>query len=114
MEAASGPDGSPLQYLLPSIVRTVECGFRYIFVLGYDRGDRFYDSESGHAQISAWFDTHVRTVLAHREIEISLRLVQVNNHLSKPGPVFNAMSREASVAGADRCPAGLKQIGVRP
>ena len=31
-------------YLLPSLIRTIECGFRYEYVLGYDVGDPFYDS----------------------------------------------------------------------
>ena len=31
-------------YLLPSLIRTVDCGFRYEYVLGYDKGDPFYDS----------------------------------------------------------------------
>ena len=32
-------------YLLPSLIRTLDCGFRYEYVLGYDKGDLFYDSE---------------------------------------------------------------------
>lgn len=32
-------------YLLPSLIRTLDCGFRYEYVLGYDQGDPFYDSE---------------------------------------------------------------------
>ena len=32
------------QYLLTSIVRTVECGFRYAYVLGFDEGDPFFDN----------------------------------------------------------------------
>lgn len=32
-------------YLLPSLVRTLDCGFRYEYVLGYDKGDPFYDSK---------------------------------------------------------------------
>lgn len=31
-------------YLLPSMIRTLDCGFRYEYVLGYDKGDPFYDS----------------------------------------------------------------------
>ena len=31
-------------FLLASIVRTAECGFRYAFVLGYDEGDSFFDN----------------------------------------------------------------------
>ena len=29
-------------YLLKSILRTAECGFHYIYVLGYDLNDKFY------------------------------------------------------------------------
>jgi hypothetical protein len=32
-------------YLLPSLVRTLDCGYRYEYVMGYDKGDPFYDSE---------------------------------------------------------------------
>ena len=32
-------------YLLPSLIRTLDCGFRYEYVLGYDKGDPFYDSD---------------------------------------------------------------------
>ncbi len=32
-------------YLLPSLIRTIECGFRYEYVLGYDVGDPFYDTD---------------------------------------------------------------------
>lgn len=32
-------------YMLPSLMRTLDCGFRYEYVLGYDKGDPYYDSE---------------------------------------------------------------------
>jgi hypothetical protein len=32
-------------FLLPSLLRSVDCGYRYVFVLGYDVGDPFFDSE---------------------------------------------------------------------
>lgn len=32
-------------YLLPSLIRSLDCGFDYLFVLGYDKGDKFYDNE---------------------------------------------------------------------
>ena len=35
---------SLFNYLLPSLVRSLDCGFRYVFVLGYDAGDPFYDT----------------------------------------------------------------------
>lgn len=31
--------------LLPSLVRNLDCGFRYEYVLGFDEGDAFYDSK---------------------------------------------------------------------
>ena len=31
-------------YLLKSILRTAECGFHYIYVLGYDLKDKFYSN----------------------------------------------------------------------
>jgi hypothetical protein len=30
--------------LLPSLMRSLDCGFTYLVVIGYDRGDPFYDS----------------------------------------------------------------------
>lgn len=31
--------------MLPSLIRTLDCGFRYIYVLGFDKGDPFYDTD---------------------------------------------------------------------
>ena len=36
--------------LLPSLLRSVECGYRYVFVLGYDAGDPFFDSTQVHTE----------------------------------------------------------------
>lgn len=36
---------SLFMYLLPSLIRTLDCGFRYEYVMGYDKGDPFYDSK---------------------------------------------------------------------
>ena len=33
-------------YLLPSLVRSLDCGYRYEYVLGFDAGDPFYDSKA--------------------------------------------------------------------
>jgi hypothetical protein len=41
-------------YLLPSLIRTLDCGFRYEYVLGYDQGDPFYDSEK--VNMHRWMD----------------------------------------------------------
>ena len=37
---------SLFQLLFTSLSRSLDCGFRYLFVLGYDKGDKFYDSKS--------------------------------------------------------------------
>lgn len=31
--------------LLPSLVRSLDCGFRYMYVMGYDSGDKFFDTK---------------------------------------------------------------------
>jgi hypothetical protein len=36
---------SAFTVMLPSLMRSLDCGFRYVVVLGYDKGDSFYDSE---------------------------------------------------------------------
>ena len=43
-------------YLLPSLIRTLDCGFRYEYVLGYDLGDPFYDNAEGMQQVEKWFN----------------------------------------------------------
>jgi len=47
---------SVCQRLLPSIVRTAECGFRYLIVLGYDKGDAFYDDVETIREIKDAFE----------------------------------------------------------
>lgn len=43
---APGTDNLALfKLLLPSLMRTLDCGFRYEYVLGFDQGDSFYDSK---------------------------------------------------------------------
>ena len=32
-------------YLFPSLIRSLDCGFDYMFVIGYDKGDKFYDND---------------------------------------------------------------------
>lgn len=45
-------------YLLPTLIRTLDCGFRYEYVLGYDAGDPFYDSEKVKIQYSTNIASH--------------------------------------------------------
>ena len=86
---------------LPSMAKTVECGFRYTVFLGYDVGDEFFDSEAGGETLSAWFDQRVRQPLRAGDITIDLVPVRVDNPTSKPGPVFNHIARRARAADAD-------------
>ncbi|KAM3568604.1 hypothetical protein VYU27_009275 [Nannochloropsis oceanica] len=92
---------APFRHLLPSIVRTVECGFRYEVILGYDSGDKFYDTPLGQEVTFRWFQTHVQNILANANINIMLVLKKVENKIQKPGPVFNDIARMAYSRGAD-------------
>eukprot|EP00928_Gymnodinium_smaydae_P047722 TRINITY_DN31870_c0_g1_i1.p1 TRINITY_DN31870_c0_g1~~TRINITY_DN31870_c0_g1_i1.p1 ORF type:complete len:641 (+),score=63.39 TRINITY_DN31870_c0_g1_i1:100-2022(+) len=83
------------RYLLPSFVKTAECGFSYAIVLGYDKGDPFFDNGDWQMQVVAWFDEHVRKQLASRGMNVTLTPVGVVNPARKPGPVFNAMAKVA-------------------
>ena len=64
-------DLAVFHHLLPSFHRTVECGFRYVVVLGYDIGDRWWDlGGDAHRQVIRWslFDFEaVRTESSDRE-----------------------------------------------
>lgn len=100
----SNPSTSKLAlftYLLPSLIRTIDCGFKYEYVLGYDKGDPFYDSVEGMTQVEEWFEAHIAAPLKKNNIIIRMRKVKVNNTLKKPGPVFLEMGRAAYNAGAD-------------
>ena len=48
---------SLFMYLLPSLVRTLDCGFRYEYVMGYDKGDPFYDSKEVRVTVHLSNDT---------------------------------------------------------
>ena len=47
--------------LLPSLVRTLDCGFRYEYVLGFDQGDAFYDSKEVETAVTALICSGCRT-----------------------------------------------------
>ena len=85
--------------LLPSLVRTIDCGFRYVYVLGYDIGDPFYDDEGSLATIKKWFQSNIQDPMAGNGLSVTLKLVRVNNSVKKPGPVFVAMARAAYALG---------------
>jgi hypothetical protein len=87
-------------YLLPSLVRSIDCGFRYQYYLGYDVGDPFYDSEKGLKEVTEWFEKNVEKPLKEKSVSLSLQLVKVKNTVKKPGPVFIEMARAAHSNGA--------------
>lgn len=88
-------------YLLPSLLRTVDCGFKYMYVLGYDQDDPFYDSAKGLESVKSWFRENIEHPMKKNNILVTLKPVRVNNNLKKPGPVFNEMARAAYAAGAN-------------
>ena len=88
-------------FLFPSLIRTLDCNFKYLVVLGYDTNDPFYDSADGMKSALTWFDDNIRKVMEKRGIMITLKVIKVNNTLKKPGPVFLEMARAAYNEGAD-------------
>ena len=78
-----------LNYLIPSLFNTFECGYRYNIVLGYDKGDQFYDDPVHQRDLYLYFLKHFQIPLfLHAKINFNLILVEVDNVLKKPGPVF--------------------------
>jgi hypothetical protein len=88
-------------YLLPSLRTSIDCGFRYTFVMGYDEGDAYHDTKGGMGRTVAWFDQHVAGVLKTMNIHVDFLPVVVKNTVKKPGPVFIHMARAAYDKGAD-------------
>jgi hypothetical protein len=89
------------KFMLPSLVRSVDCGFRYIYTMGYDAGDTFYDNDANMKKVIEWFETNVEKPLKQNGIMLKLEPVRVVNILKKPGPVFLEMARKAYALGAD-------------
>jgi hypothetical protein len=87
--------------LLPSLLCTLDCGFTYVFVMGYDQGDEFYDSPAHMTQVRDWFAVHIAHPLRRQGILISLHPVLVQNPTSRPGPAFTAIAQAAYTMGAD-------------
>jgi hypothetical protein len=50
-------------FLLASLIRNLDCGYEYVFVLGFDQGDAFYDDPSHMAEVKKWFEDNVRIPL---------------------------------------------------
>ena len=98
-------------------------------VIGYDLGDRYYDTSDAHDEVHAWFEANVagparkvilnrplRVIFARRlptaadscnptirqrGIVVSVKMAMCNNTQRKPGPVFTTATRAAYAEGAD-------------
>merc|ERR1711862_621355 len=83
-----------MTYLTPSLFSTMECGYRYNLVLGYDKGDKFYDNAENQRDLYLYFLKKFQIPLfLHANINFNLVLVQVGNVLKKPGPVFGKICK---------------------
>ena len=87
--------------LFPSLLCNLDCGFKYIFVMGYDEGDNFYDSVESIDKVFAWFNSYIASPLQRNGIDISLHPVRVKNSAKRPGPVFTAIAKAAYGLHAD-------------
>jgi len=72
-----------------------------VYVLGYDVGDSYYDTDEGMAEVLGWFSDNVERIMSENGIEFKILPVRVNNTLKKPGPVFIEMARRAYEMKAD-------------
>ena len=71
------------RYLLPSMAHTLDCGFEYVAVVGYDKGDQFYDTLHGKLQVEQWFLDKIQGPLSERGLTVRLDLVQVLHRFHK-------------------------------
>lgn len=97
------PDLSTLalfKHLMPSLGQSLECGFRYTIVVGYDEGDKWWDLRNGARLAAEWFDKFRKTRV-RKNIDVNLELTRVSNTVRKPGPVFAAITMRAYELGAD-------------
>ena len=104
--------------MLPSLLGSLDCGFRYALMVGYDAGDFLFDDPTGvkEREVLQWIDTHIVDVAQQNGIQISPYLIKVNNPLAKPGPVFNVLTKRAFLTGADyvyRC-VGIRASRITP
>ena len=92
--AASNPELKDLplfEYMLPSLLRTIDCRHRYLIVIGYDKGDPYFDSVNAHQEIAIWFERR----LISNGPSIQWRLLGFDNPVHKPGPIFIAAAKVA-------------------
>jgi hypothetical protein len=72
-----------------------------VYVLGFDQGDPYYDTDKGYDEVQEWFRIFISEPLQANGIEMTLEMVRVRNTIKKPGPVFIEMARLAYDIGAD-------------
>ena len=60
-------------------------------MIGYDKGDPFFDSVLGHQEITMWFEQR----LTSNSPTLNWQLLGFENFAKKPGPVFIAAAKVA-------------------
>jgi hypothetical protein len=87
--------------MLPSLAASLECGYRYKVVVGFDTGDLLYDTVKTQTAVADWLQKYWVAVAKARGIEAAYQLLPVRNTLKKPGPVFNALAAAVSGNGGN-------------
>mgnify|MGYP003385117806 CR=1 FL=1 len=84
---------------LPTLAGSLDCGFKYVLVIGFDRNDPFYDTTRGRNEVHRVFDKIVKKRLSRSGIEISLIIVGLRNdekRLHVNSLIYNALARYAA------------------
>ena len=79
--AAPSTDNLALfKLLLPSLMRTLDCGFRYEYVLGFDQGDSFYDSKEVR-DVSNWLLFLIIIMIVKSTLNIFISFLSTSSFL---------------------------------
>ncbi len=81
--------------LFPSLKVSLDCGYQYMVILGFDQGDPYFDSIKGKEQIMKYFEEEMIKPLQLRNISIKLEYMKISNPNKVPGPVFLDMAQHA-------------------
>jgi len=100
--------------MLPSLAKSLECGFRYTAVVGFDRGDLLFDTLATTRKVEEWLREHLVDPARARGVECGYILLAVDNPLKKPGPVFNAMAASVSAPHQERAPSNATVVAAYP
>ena len=67
------------QTMLPSLLGSLDCGFRYALMIGFDAGDLLFDDHTGmkEKEVRRWIDEHVVEVAKQNGIQLTPHLVKV-------------------------------------